>query len=326
MRDRRKRLIIVPRNGYINRIQAIASASILAEDLNFELKIYWDTEPNWATDYYSLFDEKFYSNKFVNKKYVDEALNYKNLFQLPNYLNVSRDGGFISLIGADKDEQRFICELVNLLNINQEINTILIVAGAKFYIGDPDEFILRRADFYNSIIWNSRISNNYLLNLFLEAEYVGIHIRRTDRFLSAPSTNQILKELKVMRSKTNLNTVFIACDNKRDREKWCKILRGLNLDVIDLDIQEFDRKEVSTGIFAIPDWIMLSRSVCIIYHGHSSFSQEASILNKRSDYSKGLVATSPVLYMRYIFCGYIFELIYFKLLKILSRLKLFFFN
>jgi len=66
-----KRIIIIPRNGYLNRLQAIASAAIIAENLDIELKIYWETELNWATNYRTLFDVEYFRDKFVNKAYLD---------------------------------------------------------------------------------------------------------------------------------------------------------------------------------------------------------------------------------------------------------------
>jgi hypothetical protein len=296
-----REILIIPVNGYLNRLQAVASTYSLSLELGACFKVLWLKDSIASTDLSSLFAEEFIQKYFVDLCYVSTKYSINDILDIPLYLNIDEERKVITLVGHDKGEQFFMNQL-NLLvnNIEYKDFSIIIKAGGKFSLSNAPDFIENRRFFYNNILFASDIYN-FVNQKKFKLPYLGLHLRTTDRSIHSPTRRQLINYLLKLQQELGINHVFLASDNSNYDAKFTKNLNALGFDVFKANTDILDRIHPEAGRQAMIDWLILSRSVATAYHKDSSFSQEAAILNINSEKSRGFLAPWYWQLLRYIY-------------------------
>ena len=249
-----QRIIVVPRNGYINRIQAWASSSILASQLGVPCKVMWEPESVAAASATDFFTREAVATEFISRAELDNLLKGPHE-ELPRHLNVLGETGIAVLAGHDLGEQHFIPQLLALLASTEIIHTLIIIAGGKFAMESTENFNDLRADFYSRIPWNDVVLER-VSDRPVDAEpYMGLHIRGTDRALAAPTTAAVMGALRTITPSIHPSSLFIAADTQEARLEWNQRATTLGFLPWNLEPRSLDRTSVVAGIDAMADWI-----------------------------------------------------------------------
>ena len=284
-----QQVVVVPWNGYVNRLQAWASASILAQGLGTELRVAWETEPVAPADASTLFSPSLMSESFVSLDYVSDLLDRPHS-EMPRYLTINKSKGVAFLAGHDRGEQYFMEELLYELQTQPAIATLVIVAGGKFYSPYEQEFTSKRRTFYQQVSWHSEIQDLYLNTRLPGAEYLGLHIRETDRSREAPTQRSLTRAVRHLAEELKIENILVTGDTDSARSRWFDQLENLGLSPWVSAATNFNRGERESAREAIADWLLLGRSEAIIYSAQSSFGQEAAIMTTYPEQCRGLQA------------------------------------
>jgi len=284
-----QQVVVVPWNGYVNRLQAWASASILAQKLGAELRVAWEAEPVAPASASTLFSPSLISESFVSLDYVSDLLG-RSHSEMPRYLTINKSKGVAFLAGHDRGEQYFMEELLHELQTQPAIATLVIVAGGKFYSPYDQEFTSKRRTFYQQVSWHSEIQDQYLNIRLPGAEYLGLHIRETDRSREAPTQRSLTRAVRHLAEELKIENILVTGDTDSARSRWFDELERLGLSPWVSAATNFNRGESESARDAIADWILLGRSEAIIYSAQSSFGQEAAIMTTYPEYCRGLQA------------------------------------
>ena len=118
-------------SGYINRLQALASSRILAEDLDADFSFCWIPfryVPGAAQDTLSgAFCERYE----VSPEWTVDHFGF-DVDAVPRYVTPSVDGRWISLRGHDRGEQALIPELVTAIRAPNSGHWAMIEQKAAF--------------------------------------------------------------------------------------------------------------------------------------------------------------------------------------------------
>ena len=280
----------MPRNGYINRLQAWASSSILAEDLSLALEIAWETERIAAAEWWDLFDPKQVNGSFCDISVVNNILG-KPHSEWARYLTFSSDRSTLVLAGHDRGEQAFIPQLLDALAQSSETQTLIIIAGGKFHARDVIDFETRRQNFYSEINWVSEISETATRTLNRPRSCIGLHVRGTDHARSAPTQSSIKHALLKLAQESGLGDIYIAADTRKTRDLWHQTAEELKLRPWSFDTSSYERDSVRAGIDAMIEWNLLKGTQGLIYSSISSFAEEASVASGFHYRSIGLSAS-----------------------------------
>lgn len=268
-------VVVVPRSGYINRLQSIASSSLLATELNADFRVCWEEQSVAPASASTLFDSRFID------KYFMSAVEFFSEFglqcsEVPRYLNQSN--GVITLAGYEYGEQHFMEELkvwIQQLNTPQ---TLLISAGGNFSWGAPEVAIETRGAWYRNLVFADSIETPAKNALSLHRSYIGVHLRFTDRSHETPLSKEIESAILKQAEDFGLTSIFIASDSASQRDKWVGKLAKLGLDPWFVDPTSLDRNTEQAGIAAMIDWKILGHAVSSVYFAASSFGHEAAAM------------------------------------------------
>lgn len=288
-----KRIVLVPRNGYVNRLQAWASAAILAEALNCSLEILWDSErvaPVPLTDFID--PQSGHATDIDEKTLLD--ITGKNHTDLPRYLSLHPEQGFAFLAGHDRGEQFFMRELESALAGDPRLHTLVIVAGGVFHLPGEANFRSRRTDFYRHLIWNEQITRVVSHDVTTRGPYIALHVRQTDRAREAPTTTAMRKALGTVGARTGCANVFVAADSVEGRELGLRIAQACGLSAWTSRSRSLDRSTAEAALGAMIDWYLLSQACAGVYSSTSSFAHEAFVAGDALTESVALTAP-PVL-------------------------------
>ncbi len=275
----------------------MGSSFDLARYFNINLSVVWLPEELAAAKKEILFDNYFINKFFIEEEYVQHKLNVK-LDSICEGLHVDSDKNIITLRGSNLGEQHFMPKVKDLFNNPKYKDyTLIIKAGGNFTLNNQHTFFNNKRDFYKSIDFHPQILENVGNPLFAE-RYLGLHLRNTDRALDSPTINQIIKSLLILSKKSSCQTVYISYDNFIEFATLNKKLKRLNFNVISSDPPDLDRRQPQAGVWALVDFLLLSRSISQIYHVKSSFSQESRILNLKPECSIGLLAPVHIQFYR----------------------------
>ena len=280
-----REIILVPRNGLGNRLQAWASSAILAAEWNVPLRIVWEKEQAAPASFEDLFAGMPHGvemeQDLMARVGLDKRLGQRHE-DLPRYLWSDPARELVVLAGHDRGEQAFMPDLNRLLGAADEPFTLLIIAGGLFDASSPvssggSEFVRKRQAFYRSLHWSQSII--YAVDLSSPKDsYSSLHIRLTDRSHQAPTTQKITDALKQMRNRTASRSLFIAGDTPQARAWWTDRSRDLGFTPWSLPQTDFSRSTVGGALGAAADWVALSRtSGGIVYPRASTFSAEAAV-------------------------------------------------
>ncbi len=291
-----KKVILVPRNGYINRLQAMASSAILAESIGADFHVCWESEPIAPAPYESLFDlSSLPSETFLASGVVEKFLGC-SLSEFPRYVTnrvVSEVGPVVALAGHDRGEQPLMDEFAHLVH---EVNPVALViaaggrfslrAGSKPVTWDSPEFQLQRADWYQKIAFAPEIESACSQSLVEPS--LGLHLRYSDRSHQTPSRREIANAVLSLVELTGINRMFVASDSSRERESWLEKLRGMGLDAWSLPPNMILGSENHAASAALVDWRIMSSTSGIVFFAESSYGYEAAVASGCFESSIGL--------------------------------------
>jgi hypothetical protein len=284
-----QQVVVVPWNGYVNRLQAWASASILAQRLGAELRVAWEAEPVAPASASTLFSPSLISESFVSLDYVSDLLGHPHS-EMPRYLTINKGHGVAFLAGHDRGEQYFMEDLLHKLQTQPAIAALVIVAGGKFHLPYEKEFMSKRRTFYQQVSWHSEIQDQCLNTRLPGAEYLGLHIRETDRSREAPTQRSLTRAVRHLAEALKIENILVTADTDSARSRWFDELDCLGLSPWVSAAKNFNRGESQSARDAIADWLLLGRSEAIIYSAQSSFGQEAAIMTTYPEHCRGLEA------------------------------------
>ncbi len=273
-----QRVIIVPRNGYINRIQAWASSAILASELGANCSVMWESEPVAGAAASDFFREDALTSTFISAHELTSLLGQSH-DSMPRYLTVLESQGVVVLAGHDRGEQAFMIELAALLDSHPTLHTLVIIAGGIFSLPGTTSFREKRGNFYAALPWSQAILDRLssLTQQNVKPSYLALHIRGTDRSIDAPTDTSIATVLKELLASQEIRSLFIAADSSESLNYWVERTTSLGYLPWSLQVRTLDRSSVIAGIDAMADWISLGNSQSLIYSATSSYAHEAAV-------------------------------------------------
>lgn len=291
------RLIVVPRNGYVNRLQAWASSAILAAELDVPLRVVWEPEPAAPAAAADLFAPGLLERSFVTPESLTQLLGSTHQHQ-PRYLTVDPERRTVVLAGHDRGEQEFIPPLLGSLADPSHPTTLVIIAGGRFHVPSASAFERQRRHFYQAIDWSEPIRAACDEAWAHRPQHVGLHVRQTDRSLEAPTRSAIRAALSTMREQTGIDSLFVAADTDAARSAWLDAGTRLGFVPWTIDHPDTDRSTAAGAVAAMVDWRTLGRSAALVYSAASSFGEEAAVAADAATRSYALVAPTRVRNLR----------------------------
>lgn len=287
--QRLERIIVVPRNGYANRLQAWACASIMADELQVPLSVMWEPQPVAGASASVLFSEQAVSRSFMSQPELTALLGTHH-DSLPRYLHSDPGHDFLSLAGHDKGEQAFMSTLEGILQQAGQPSALVLIAGGLFALPRTSNFELKRRHFYRNLPWNESIVSRAQELLAGRDPYLGVHIRQTDRSIDAPTVRQITRALLRLRDASDITSLFIAADSNSAMGEWTERTVDMGFFPWSVPDQSRNRSDQDAGLDAIVDWQLLSQSQGMVYTRASSFGHEACVASGAAAGSLGLAA------------------------------------
>ncbi len=271
-----ERIVLVPRNGLGNRLQAWASATILAAQWDVPLKVMWEPETPAPAAPTELFSAEAISRSFVSREWLDDLLGIAHE-GLPRYLQVDSSRRVVTLAGHDRGEQVFMAALPGALTNASEPHSLVIIAGGLFHIPSAEDFNRQRSLFYGALPWTKHLLERARLASSGHAPYCALHIRQTDRSLEAPPASVIRQALATMAERVAERSLFITADTAAGRSTWADEAPRLGYSPWSVADTEFDRTATSGAVSAAVDWILLAGATALAYPAASTFSAEAAV-------------------------------------------------
>jgi hypothetical protein len=270
-----ERVVVIPRNGYVNRLQAWASSAALAAEWDAPLSVCWEPESVAPADFEDLFESRSLHQR-IGPQAV-HALCGKPHEELPQYLTYLPERSVVVLAGHDRGEQVFIPDLAELVTSIAEPLTVVVIAGGIF--GTADAGLQRRSrhEFYRSLPWRQSITDRVTDVVGDHDAFLSVHIRHTDRSREAPTASKVATAVKQMQSQTKIGSIFIASDTAAGVSKWTQRLTSMGLQPWSADTDDHARDSIAAGIAALVEWQILGRSRGLVFSATSSFGSEAAV-------------------------------------------------
>lgn len=269
-----EQVVVVPRNGLANRLQAWASAAILAAEWDAPLKIMWEAEAAMPAEAADLFAPQVVERLFTGPDLISSLTGLEHS-DLPRHL--SRTGNSLVLAGHDLGEQAFMPEVVETLRASDAPLSLILIAGGKFHLPGAPDFIRQRGIFYRELAWSDSVNNRYTEGVRGRGPYAALHVRQTDRSQQAPSARMIREGLSRLRSLVTEHDLFIATDTDVALAHWTQECRRMGFRPWSLPDVERSRSRVDAVIAAAADWRLLAGATGLVYPAVSTFSGEASV-------------------------------------------------
>ena len=292
-----KQVISVPRNGYLNRLQALASSSVLANTLQVPLFLTWEAESIAPAEAQTLFVPQESGCSVMSSDDLQALLGQAHQ-EMPRYLTVDQVRGILFLAGHDRGEQVFMPQVDHILSTSTSIESLVIVAGGKFHLPNEERFQSKRRDFYSKISWQPEIGSRVEALTKSQPRYLGLHIRQTDRSFEAPEPRATQRALVHLSSMLEIADVFITADTTEGLKEWCGRVSNLGLRFWTSNSRHLNRYEQNSARDALVDWRVLGGAQAIVYSAMSSFGEEASIMTQHPEWSRGLQASTPRRFLR----------------------------
>lgn len=263
-------------SGYVNRLQAMASATLLAEDLSADVHHCWvpfDLVPGGPRD---IFAPSWVEERFISREEAATLVG-RDLDEIPRYTGILPGGDVAFLRGHDKGEQALLPTLINLLTVEPPVNTLAVVAGGSFGLDPLRSTLHRKRGFYQSIRWHPDIHDRWSSIREAHPEpFAALHLRYTDRILQAPSDRDITAALERLRDVSPVRSLFIASDTPEAATRWSESAATMGFTPWTVDHPVMDRRDPRSAHGAIIDWILLGEAERLVYFGSSSFAVEAA--------------------------------------------------
>jgi hypothetical protein len=283
------KVVVIPRNGYANRLQAWASAAIVARHWGAPLAVCWETEAVAPADAHALFRGAGEGAAFISSKELERLLGGSHE-QLPRYLTHVPEDGIVTLAGHDRGEQPFMADLDLLAKKTTQPLTVVLIAGGRFHVPGETDFETQRRDFYRSLEWSNAIRERVDDVHSTVGPYIGMHVRGTDKAITVPTQRSLQQSILAVADRTGIESVFVAADTAGTRRLWLDRLKSHGKAPWFVDSTTHDRGSSRAGIDALVEWNLLARSTAMVFAEDSSFGHEAAISTLRPEMNMGLTA------------------------------------
>ena len=272
-----KGIVVIPTQGFANRIKMIASTNIFCELKKIKLFICWNKSEECNIELEDIFTRK---NNFSTIT-LDEIQNNKYCY----FGRVHTCSLFdkIDKVIEDKENQ---------------FEYLLIEGGHEFKHTSMEriQFIYHKRNFYRSLVSSNKIMTK--VNKFLDinknifnnnSKIVGVHYREIDsKYDSMDINNNDIVNFtlnspfkafeKIIQKFKKDDTYFIVMSNNNTiKDKFRELFPNLN--IVSSETSLFDRCNPDAMIDSIVDFIILTKCDILIGSYFSSFSDEASIFN-----------------------------------------------
>lgn len=282
------RVVVVPLSGYVNRMQAIASASLMAQDLGAELSIIWETTEVAPAPAAAVFGSSLL--RHVQQPDTFRVNLGMDLGDVPLHFRIDRGRGLATLRGHLKGEQYFMPEVLQAIR-EGSVRELLIVAGGKFAL--VDERVLsahssamfreRRRAFYAGLRLHDDVEQAVSQRVSSKEPFMGLHLRYSDRDHQAPMQRSIGHALQKVRERSGLTRLFIASDVPSQRDSWSSRARAMGFETWSEAPAAFPRSDPRSAHAALIDWRLLAASRAAVYFAESSFAEEAIVASGNFD-------------------------------------------
>lgn len=282
-------LVLCPRFGLANRLQALASAQIAAKITKRKLVLAWEAQ---AKHMPALFEDLF-TNDFPRPGRADLPT------VVSRYLRDVEDGNREkpSFDGIWTDES----DVIHLDTFSHFL---------------PDRYLPMMARFYRSLEPVRQVRDMLDVGLEAYARKIGVHYRS---FLTPGDAGYVLgfwsetcfidavEEVIVdqVLSKKDMSTaseigLVVTSDRPESRMKIERALadrlrtRGERVRIVSLNIDHVDRDSIKAQRESLAEWLLLSRTDIVIGTNQSTFSEEAARLTTHGH----KISVGPIAYPR----------------------------
>ena len=291
-------VIVYPLSGYVNRIQAIASAWIISQSIGAEFIVCWQEQEVAPATAHEVFAKSFVDAHIISTSEAGMKFGI-DFAEVPYYLTVDELERTVFVRGHDRGEQYFMPQLRAVMAAMPEISTLVFIAGGKFDAlgaGVLDEsqavqFRIRRQAAYQEMQLHPAIEATAREQTHEHGSFLGLHLRYSDRNHQAPTIREINRALVQIWDRSQTNSLFVASDTPSARGSWMRRAKDLGLDAWSFDAQHYPRSDARGAHGALIDWRILGRSQSMVYFAASSFAEEAAVASGHYADSVGL-ATS----------------------------------
>jgi len=282
-------LVIVPRNGYVNRLQAWASAAILGAQLDVPVSVVWEPERIAPAEALDLISESEVRRSFWDVEQLTSLVGGAHQ-TLARYLTVDADRRLLVLAGHDRGEQAFMGELVDALADPCAPTSLVVIAGGKFRLDTHEDFDRQRRLFYERVPWQTEIVDAVAATTDGRPPYLGLHVRGTDRSREAPSARAVREALRQLKE-LGPTSLFVAADTEASRLCWTDEALRLGFEPWSRTEVNRDRRVVAEGVDAVIDWRILGMAQAIVHAASSSFGEEAAVCTAQASACIALTAS-----------------------------------
>lgn len=275
-------VVVFPLSGYVNRLQAIASSALLADDLGGALLVCWETSDVAPAPADAVFSGDFVARHVVSAEEVRDRFAVAR-DSLPNYL--ASEANRVTLAGYDRGEQHFMPSLRTTLADRPGTDLIVLAAGGKFLLeggselssADERAFRGRRHAFYGALPLHEEIEGRVRDVTADRDPFLGLHLRYSDRSHQAPARRSIGRSLEGLAAATRHTSVFIASDASVERDRWRSRASSLGLAPWTAEAGSYPRSDPRSMQGALVDWRILGQAAAMVYFAESSFAEEACV-------------------------------------------------
>jgi hypothetical protein len=235
----------------MNRFRSIASAYILSEYTNRELLINW--KPEWGCN---INLDQIVDGAFFGKGY-----------------NVNREDCYFHSGREKGSEHPFVQSM-----IDSEDDIAYLQAGGNFYPPNMSvaDFNNKKSEFYRGIPFNNPIQDEVSKFKEMHGDYMGIHLRFTDRSQFSVSGDYLSSIIN-----SNPHSKFFICSDEISVVNQIKNYFGDR--IISYNTKGVNRNSPDDLLYSLIEWLILANSKKIWYSLGSSYSYEACIYNKLSN-------------------------------------------
>ena len=268
-------LVVVPTQGFANRMKMIASTAVLAKLKNTDWKICWEPAEECNIELKDIFpmlatDESITKHQLAQSKYTFFGLVHTEsiMNQIDKILNGDGDGD------------------------GTKIQYMVITGGHEFKHPSltTSVFLKHKKEFYSSLIFHSSMTNE-VPNI--QDKYIAVHYRDIDMKYDGADVqngqacrfteNSPLCEFKTILSsiRTDFDYVLVLSNSDKAYDYLSSELPNMK---ICYNKGETERNTLSGMAKSITDFIRISRAQCVIGSYYSSFSDESAFLGNITKY------------------------------------------
>lgn len=270
-------IVLFPRNGLINRIQALASTQLLGDALGAPVRTCWAPCGYLSTPASEIFAESFIATSLVSAQDLDA--HGIRVDDVPLY--VSRSGDVVGLRGHDRGEQALLAECLRAMAEASDPVRLLVVAGGSFHMTPEGvseaqserDFRAAKRDYYRSLPLHPAIEERTRSMIAGHPEpFIALHLRYSDLAHEAPFPRAIDRAVRELAERTGVTRVFVASDSRVALQHWLSRIGRTGLDPWSLDGSGLTGSQA-----ALVDWRLLGSARSLVHFAGSSFSTEAAV-------------------------------------------------